>query len=402
MLGSCYWHNMHHKAMLSNYLKSLKNVYHVYIVEHVRQATHEKYWPIKGSRGAAMGYRDDRYAITTVDNRELARLVGTQVAVRPSTSSAIAIAHEPVWGTFDLRLPRRPHATDDFEQGAFRRPLEEALTKRYVEYNPFGRVSWLIFDIDRDDAFEAWEDACLPAPNIFIQNRGNGRGHLAYALTSPVGTIGDSRPEPIRFAADVQRGMTLRLRADPHYTNRFAKNPLHPDWRASSLAIKPYDLSGLRGWLDDSDVWRRTGVEHAVGLGRNCELFDSVRHYAYRKVGEFRALGHFGPWLEHVRIIAVQHNQGFATPLSISEVRGVAKSVAKWTWTKFGGPGFSEIQAERGRRGAEKRWEGHEALDYLRPWEAHGISRATYFRRQREAKEAHARDEGSVVNNDGE
>lgn len=327
------------------------------------------------------------------DSPDAAPSVGTAIAVSPSRS--LTLTDDPVWETFEQRLPRRPHATDDFERGTFRRPLDEALTKRHVEFNPYGRVAWLLFDIDRDDAFESWEDARLPAPNIFIQNRHNGRGHLAYALASPVGTIGRSRPDPIRFAADVQRGMTLRLRADPHFMNRFAKNPKHNDWRTSWFAIKPYELSRLRDWLDDSDVWRKPGLEHAHGLGRNCALFDTVRFYAYRKVGEFRTLGRFVPWLEHLRIIAFQHNQGFAIPLSISEVRGVAKSVAKWTWTKFGGAGFSEIQADRGRRGAEKRWEGHQALDYIRPWEEQGISRATYFRRQRKAKEASGMFEGT-------
>jgi hypothetical protein len=330
---------------------------------------------------------DIQVAASTVDNGDRIPAAGTSVTNRRPSAANIAIALEPVRSTFDLRLPRRPHATDDFECGAFRRPLEEALSKRYIEFNPFGRVAWLLFDIDRDEAFDAAEDAGLPPPNILMQNRHNGRGHLAYALASPVGTIGNSRPAPVRFAADVQRGMTLRLRADPHFLNRFSKNPMHADWRTSWLATSAYELSEIRGWLDDSDVWRPKGVEHAQGLGRNCDLFDAVRIYAYRKVGEYREMGRIEPWHQHLRIIAAQQNQSFVTPLSISEVRSVAKSVAKWTWTKFGGPGFNKKQAERGKRGAEKRWEGHESLAYRRPWDDQGVSRATYFRNLAKAKD---------------
>jgi hypothetical protein len=288
-----------------------------------------------------------------------------------------------VFETWIDQLPRRPAATDDFSLGVFRRPREEALQKRHLEFNPFGRVSWLFFDIDRDASLETWMDAKLPAPNVFIQNRDNSRSHLGYALSSPVGTTGLSREKPMKFAADVQYGMTRALDADKAYSNRFAKNPLSPSFRTSWLAIYPYELSELRGWLDDEDVWRPKGAAHAVGLGRNCDLFDVIRVHAYSAIREFkRSGGRLDDWLRHLFEFGIAHNLDFASPLNVAEVGGIARSVARWTWRRLNEEGFRHRQSVLGRKGAEARWEGHQSLDYRRPWEAEGISRATWFRRR--------------------
>ena len=129
---------------------------------------------------------------------------------------------EPIWTTWQSQLSKHPAATDNLAAGVFKRPRHEALSKRYLEMNPFGRVSWLMFDIDHEGGFEFWEDVGLPPPNVYVQNRHNLKAHLGYALATPVGTTGLSREKPIRFTADIQRGMTKRLVADRAYINRFA------------------------------------------------------------------------------------------------------------------------------------------------------------------------------------
>jgi hypothetical protein len=71
-------------------------------------------------------------------------------------------------------------------------------------------------------------------------------------------------------------------------------------------------------------------------------------------------------------------NGQFANPLSDLEVRGIAKSVARWTWKHFTEDGLSDIQSAR----AKKRWTGHEAESTTKPWVKLGISRRTYYRRK--------------------
>ena len=106
----------------------------------------------------------------------------------------------------------------------------------------------------------------------------------AYVLAPPVGTCDSHRLKPIEYAAAVQRGMTRRLGADPAHANRLAKNPLHPQWRASWIVGEPYNLATLREPLDYEDTrWyqRRTEIE---GISRNCDLFEELRRFAYRHV----------------------------------------------------------------------------------------------------------------------
>jgi hypothetical protein len=156
----------------------------------------------------------------------------------------------PVWADWSDRLPQRPLCGDILADGTIRRPRAAALTHPHVEFNSAGRLAWLNFDIDTADSFEVWERAHLPTPNGYVQNPANGHGHLLYALNEPVGLLGLSHPKPMALAADIQRGMTRRLGADPGYVNRIAKNPHHQRWRSSWLAAKPYALGDLLDALD--------------------------------------------------------------------------------------------------------------------------------------------------------
>jgi hypothetical protein len=141
------------------------------------------------------------------------------------------------------RLPNRPLAADAFADGVYRRTRDQALQYANIEFNTSGRVGWLLFDRDTADSFECWDRAGLPAPNFYAQNRSNGHGHLGYCLKTPVGLLGLSRERPIQLAADVQRGMTSRLGADPAFANRLGKNPASSRWRTSWYAPKPYACS---------------------------------------------------------------------------------------------------------------------------------------------------------------
>jgi hypothetical protein len=61
-----------------------------------------------------------------------------------------------------------------------------------------------------------------------------------------------------------------------------------------------------------------------------------------------------------------------------SEVKAIAKSIAKWTMFHFTPQQFSASQAKKGRK---SKGGGRPSLG--EPWEALGISRATYFRRKK-------------------
>lgn len=235
-----------------------------------------------------------------------------------------------------------------FEDGLVRRPLKFALEKRHLEFNPGSFIHWLIYDLDDESSYEVWDRVDFPPPNLYVQNPRNGHGHLFYALATPVGLRDAHRSAPMEFAADVQRGMVKRFEADSAYTNRFAKNPLHPHWRRSWLRGQPYDLKTLRERLYQQDLRWESNPSGVSGIGRNCSLFDQLRQHAYANVRAQKTSGtSASSWKAQLVPVAQMMNAQFSQPLSASEVRAIANSVAKWTWAKFTAHEFSKIQSAR-------------------------------------------------------
>jgi Replicase family/Primase C terminal 1 (PriCT-1) len=282
------------------------------------------------------------------------------------------LADAPVWDSWRQHIPQRPLSADVLADGMRRRPRQEALQYALIEFNTAGRLSWLLFDHDEEDSFGCWERAGLPKPNFYAQNRSNGHGHLGYQLQTPVGLLGLSRERPIRLAADVQRGMTRRLGADPAFANRFGKNPSHGRWASSWFAARPYDLGDLLVALDRRDLEFPSSRAEISGISRNCDLFDVLRQYAYANVRAFKSTG-YGPsaWRDRLLLEARGQNIGFACPLTVSELRQIAQSVARWTWRRFSEHQFAQIQAHRAkvlgqRRGAAAEANADAVLDLIR------------------------------------
>ncbi len=119
------------------------------------------------------------------------------------------------------------------------------------------------------------------------------------------------------------------------------------------------------------------------GLGRNCTLFDKTRKWAYRAIRQ--GWPEYEQWLQACYERASAYNLQFAVPLDENEVSGIAKSIAKWTSSKFSEESFSDfvkkthtkIQSKRGVLSGKSRRIG--SLEDTRPWDDLGISRRKYF-----------------------
>jgi hypothetical protein len=96
---------------------------------------------------------------------------------------------------------------------------------------------------------------------------------------------------------------------------------------------------------------KRLGIRR--GIGRNVELFDRLRFWAYKWLGDYKASGDFERWGRAVLSQCEKYND-FAQTLPRSEVVATAKSVAKWTWQKYTGrmddKDFSRLQATRAKQ----------------------------------------------------
>lgn len=299
---------------------------------------------------------------------------------RAATSNAEPI---PLKAQFPFLLPKRPYCTDWLENGVQIRNRKTAIQKRHLQLNSPQLIRWLPFDIDRSDAAFAHEDAYLPPPNFIAQNPGNGHTLSAYCLEVPVLNFASSRSSPLHYLAAVERGLRRRLGADPGYSGLLAKNPLHPDWRVR-WHNKPYTLAGLESWLFERDMVVEWTAREQSGFGRNCTVFDEVRSGCYREILRFkREGGSFEQWKVRCLALGIAANSQFLHPLGQSEIRAIARSIAKWTWKNFTEANFSRRQSRLGDLGARKRWAGHTSMESTRPWDRMGVSRATWYRKRR-------------------
>lgn len=249
------------------------------------------------------------------------------------------------------RLARRPYCSNDPSlEGVRIRGAKQALTRSHIQPNTPALHFRLVFDIDKPGAIYAAEDANVAAPNWIAENPRNGHAHFGYELEVPVVTSEAGRTAPVRYAAAVERAYRRALGADAAYSGLICKNPLHDRWWTHVQRVQPYDLAELAEWVDlPTKITPRQAEE--TYLGRNVRLFDRLRHWAYRNVRHYESRAE---WSLACHAKAGELN-AFDTPLGVSEVLHVARSVEKWGWTKFdlaaSDKRFSELQAHRGKMG---------------------------------------------------
>jgi hypothetical protein len=263
-----------------------------------------------------------------------------------------------------LWLSLWPLASDDLSRGIYRHSRSKALGKRYVEANPQAVSNLLVVDVDHANALErsVWgRDGWRP--NVVVENPTNGHAHAVWALTVPVVRTEYASRKPLAYAASVTEGLRRSVDGDQGYSGLMTKNPDHASWADSWFAYEPYSLDQLAEKLTDTGhmpppSWNRTRRKNPVGLGRNCAIFETARHWAYREVRR-----HWGdPQGLH---IAIQErvnelNAGYSEPLWPNEAGHIARSISRWivTRSRMWADGrekyearLSELQSARGRMG---------------------------------------------------
>lgn len=240
------------------------------------------------------------------------------------------------------RIPHKPYCTDDLSYGIRPRSYKTAITRRYIQVNPPHLRTFLLFDLDYAGAALAWEDNNLPMPAWAAINRENTHAHIAYALSAPVLTADfGGRQAALRYLAAVEAAYRAKLGGDDGFSGLITKNPVHPHWellRGVPDAVRGYDLPYLADFVD-LDRFKpyvgRSNVE-AVGLGRNCTVFNVVSRWAYGNVLEYKQQGlTLAGWRKAVYERCASVNGDFPTPMLENEVKCIAKSIGNWVWTRF-------------------------------------------------------------------
>lgn len=237
---------------------------------------------------------------------------------------------------FKSNLPKKPYCTSDLASGLIIRSAATAIKHRYIQPNHPNSKLWLMYDIDYPIGIETIsDDLNLPTPTFFVQNKDNCHAHLLYALNTAVHLNENSSKRAMRFAGAVDTAMTVELKADAGYVGLITKNPLHEHWRAYNFNAQ-YDLNDFTDYVDlakfsDKRKLMAAGLESAVGLGRNCDLFDTLRRWAYQAIKTYYG-GSSAAWYTAVEAKADKINCDFTALLPFSEIKSTAKSVARYVW----------------------------------------------------------------------
>ncbi len=226
---------------------------------------------------------------------------------------------------FIASLGKKVFCTSDFERGLRLLPRDHALRHTHVSLNQILR-RYIVIDVDYEGGALAYEEVGLE-PTIILTNPVNAHAHLLYELQSPVGFSEQARYGPQAFFLALQRGMTAAMGGDLSYVGLVVKNPLSHHWRMTCCDVR-YSLTDLADYCDPISPYEAEVNDCNVG-GRNTDLFDHVRLWAYKAV---KGYGNFSDWEIEVRNTCEMHNDCFDTPLPYSEIKSTAKSIAKWTW----------------------------------------------------------------------
>lgn len=264
------------------------------------------------------------------------------------------------------KFPNKPYCSDDLHLGLQVRPKPLALLKRYIQPNHPYYTHFFVFDLDSSTAYidYFYSMVGVPTPNLIVENPENGHAHYIYQLATPIYQTNASNDKPIKYANAVYTALRQVLDADINYSGLITKNAVHSSWRTHVLREQPYTLDQLSERLDLTirQINKEIKVDEAVGLGRNCCVFHTVRHWAYVEVRKYRAKS-FNQWLDCVIAQCCSVNAQFTVPMQYNEVKGIAKSIARWVWKRDGYAyqEFIDRQTRKGQLGGKAKGEAYSA-----------------------------------------
>lgn len=256
---------------------------------------------------------------------------------------------------FISQTPYKPYCTNNLDDGVIIRKRDKALEMLYIQANQPAIQTCLLFDLDKDNSFYAFEDAGLPVPHFITKSPQSGRCHYGYILKAGVCKTQEARLKPLKYAAAVEDGIAKKLGADPSYTGLITKNPTNPHWSPYWSGADLYELDYLADFVELNGKAKTERAEN-YGLGRNVNLFDDLRAWAYKKVLNFKSTSTYESWMCEIERQAVNLNAVCNTvnPLPFSEIKATAKSVGRWVWRNFDSTAFSAIQSARAKKKNKK------------------------------------------------
>jgi hypothetical protein len=268
---------------------------------------------------------------------------------------------------FAQALPFKVRSSDDLRiNGLEWAKRNDALRRREIAPDPAGWKTALRFDVDcvcdgRPHvkfgrcvrAAGYWRAAGVAEPSIVIVNPANGHAHVIYLLRGWIRTDGENAQDlaAVRYMVAIERAYTKALRADAGYAGLVQHNPFHAAYETHGGRDEPYSLAELAAHVELPRMVPRRSVEIRTD-GRNVELFDRLRHWAYAVISEYR-VGPRDTWeavvAERALAIAAEVRDAHAAaahPFTDTEALDTAKSVAGWVWMRYVGGSLTRVRAD--------------------------------------------------------
>lgn len=273
-------------------------------------------------------------------------------------------------------LSDRPRWGND--KGLFNIGKKENIIEKaaYIEL-PNHRRYYLSFDLDYECAAHIWIEEGFPEPTITIINNENSHATLHYELDTPLilpikGRDSYFSFKAIRFYNFVREGLRCKMDGDKGYAGFNTKNPLYKDEDASKRkwkvywADKTYDLH----YLNEFGCLKREDKEilEIDPTSRHMTMFDTCRKQAYRMVKKFSDFEVFNGAVQKVcndfsncHLAHIQKDHSFPQ----SEIDSIARSIAKWAWSKKDDPNFSNFTKNRGTMNLERTFHEKNSPEHL-------------------------------------
>ena len=287
-------------------------------------------------------------------------------------------------------LPKKPWCTNEKGTALLVRPKEIAINYKYIQLNSPFYQKYLILDLDYEHSLAEilFSRVGIPLPNFVTANFQGGRSHIVFELEEPIYKTNASKQKIIAFAHAIIMRLQVLFDADIGYSGTITKNPISPNWRVTELRKKPYSLYELAEKIDlprKDYSKRKISAYEAIGLGRNCYVFYTACPFAYQEIRAYRGKT-YSQWEMAMIDHCVSLNENLSEPMTYREVLCIAKSISRFCWKNdaYCYQEFIDRQRRKGALGGKKSKRGAKdnSERSTKPWEAMGISRATYYRRQ--------------------
>lgn len=203
-----------------------------------------------------------------------------------------------------------------------------------IQYNTSNFKRYIIVDIDNENIF-GFEKLDIPKPNFIVKNKDKVGGHLFWVLDKVC-----TNEYYIKLWRDIQKYFSTVLDGDPHNVGSIGKNPYN-SLDFEYIEIYPYyhTIKDLHGFVvpEEKQVQNElpffkdyktiNNKEKVVSSGRNVDLFNTSRVFAYQLIKEdIDTINFKFKLLNKIK----EENNNFSCPLTNKEALDVYKSIVKY------------------------------------------------------------------------